>query len=169
VISDFGIAIVISAHSQTAREVVGTISYMAPEQLNGKPGISSDQYAPGVVAYEWLCGECPFQGSLGEVAAQHMNSPPPSLCEQVPGLPSTIEEVVFKALAKDPVQRYPSILDFFYAFEYAIQPQPLQLRAPVEDKDNPDDAHNALESRTIQVLDSATAAPSIPMEPIMLL
>src|SRR5258706_6735198 len=151
-LSDFGIAIVISAHSQTTREVVGTISYMAPEQLNGKPGIWSDQYALGVVAYEWMCGECAFHGSLGVGAAQHMNSPPPSLCEQVPGLPSTIEEVVFKALAKDPLQRYPSILDFFYAFECAIQPQPLQLRAPVENKDNRDDAHNAYESRTIQVM-----------------
>src|SRR6266851_2741775 len=99
-LSDFGIATV--ANAQTSREVEGTISNMAPEQLWGKPCPASDQYSLGIVVYEWLCGDYPFHGSFDDVAAHHINTPPPSLTAQVPNLPPMLESVVMKALAKDP-------------------------------------------------------------------
>jgi serine/threonine protein kinase len=72
-LSDFGIASVAqSSHYQITQEVVGTAAYMAPEQLQGKARQASDQYALGVVVYEWLCGERPFQGSFTEIVSQHL-------------------------------------------------------------------------------------------------
>ncbi len=65
-LSDFGIAVVaptISSHRELP-QVVGTITYMAPEQLQGRPYKATDQYALGVVVYEWLCGTPPFSGSI---------------------------------------------------------------------------------------------------------
>lgn len=161
-LSDFGIAIVISTHSQTAREIVGTITYMAPEQLQGKAVVASDQYSLGVVVYEWLCGECPFQGSLGEIAAQHVNTPPPPLCERVPNLSPPLEAAVMKALAKDPVQRHPSVLDFAYAFASAFHPQPLQLHpsGALPGLTQPSGGHFA---QTVQA--TAPASPSSPEPP----
>lgn len=65
VLSDFGIALVVqSANYQSTQEVAGTLAYMAPEQTQGHPRAASDQYALGVVLYEWLSGERPFRGSM---------------------------------------------------------------------------------------------------------
>jgi eukaryotic-like serine/threonine-protein kinase len=126
-LSDFGIAVVSSTHSQSDREVVGTISYMAPEQLQGKPVLASDQYSLGIVLYEWLSGDCPFKGSLGEIAAQHVNTPPPSLIERVPDLPFLMEGVVMRALAKSPAERFSTVMELAHAFESSLQAQRLRL------------------------------------------
>ncbi|MHB8599778.1 MAG: serine/threonine-protein kinase [Ktedonobacteraceae bacterium] len=94
-LSDFGIALIAqSTHMQSTQAVMGTAYYMAPEQLQGKPRRASDQYALGVVVYEWLSGTCPFAGSFREIASQHMFVPPTPLHENLPGLSSAIEEVV---------------------------------------------------------------------------
>ena len=117
-LADFGLAIVAhSARSQPLQQSAGTLAYMAPEQLQGHPIPASDQYALGVVAYEWLAGERPFSGSYTEVAAQQTLASPPSLCEKVPTLPSAVEHVVFRALAKDPSARFPTVEAFARALE----------------------------------------------------
>lgn len=61
-LSDFGIALVAQTSRQTSLDIVGTATYMAPEQLMGKPVPASDQYALAIVAYEWLVGRPPFRG-----------------------------------------------------------------------------------------------------------
>src|SRR5438105_1922503 len=112
-LSDFGIALVTqSSRLQSTQEAIGTAAYMAPEQLQGKPRRASDQYALGIVVYEWLCGERPFHGSFTEIYSQHMFTPPPSLDEKLPELPPAIEEVVLIALAKDPKERFTTIQAF---------------------------------------------------------
>src|SRR5437879_2389384 len=69
-LSDFGIALLAhSTRSQCLEAIAGTVSYMAPEQIQGKPCRASDQYALGVIAYEWLSGARPFSGSFAEIAA----------------------------------------------------------------------------------------------------
>ena len=119
-LSDFGLAVVAySSSHEHQRDASGTIAYMAPEQARGQPRPASDQYALGVVVYEWLCGERPFSGSYLEVASQHVLAAPPPLCQRVPGLPTAIEEVVLKALAKDPRERFACVQDFANAFEQA--------------------------------------------------
>ena len=121
-LSDFGIAIVAhSSRSQSMQEIIGTISYMAPEQIQGKPRPASDQYALGVIAYEWLCGSHPFHGTTAEIATQHLHADPPPLRELIPGMPPAIEAVVHKALEKDPHRRFASVQEFATAFEQACQ------------------------------------------------
>lgn len=122
-LSDFGIALVAqSSRYQNTGEVVGTVAYMAPEQIHGKPRPASDQYALAVVVYEWLSGIRPFSGSFTEIAVQHTVAPPPPLHEKVPSISPEIEQVVFTALAKDPQQRFASVQAFARALEQASQP-----------------------------------------------
>jgi serine/threonine protein kinase len=122
VLSDFGIAAIAhSTSSMTAQASLGTIHYMAPEQIQAQARTASDQYALGVVVYEWLCGERPFNGSFTEIFAKHMMTPPPSLQAHLPGLPLEIEQVVLTALAKDPNQRFHSIQAFAIALEEACR------------------------------------------------
>ena len=71
--------------------------------------------------YEWLCGARPFQGSPSEVIQQHLSVPPPSLRAKVPSLAPVVEEVVLKALAKDPQLRFVRIQEFALALEQANQ------------------------------------------------
>ncbi len=64
-LSDFGIAIVAqSTRFQSTQEVIGTVAYMAPEQIQAHPRPASDQYSLGIIVYEWLTGNVPFQGSF---------------------------------------------------------------------------------------------------------
>src|SRR5215472_13627600 len=113
VLSDFGIAVVQhSMDSLSSQSQAGTPIYMAPEQIQRKPCAASDQYALGVLVYEWLCGEPPFVGSLFEVLSQHLHKPPPSLCARIPSLPLAVEDAVFAALTKEPRARFSSVQDF---------------------------------------------------------
>ncbi len=121
-LSDFGIALIAqSTRYQNTQAVIGTAAYMAPEQLQGKPRQASDQYALGIVVYEWLSGERPFHGSFTEIYSQHMFVPPPPLRVKIPDLPPTVEEVVFTALTKDPKERFTTIQAFATALEQACQ------------------------------------------------
>ncbi len=122
-LSDFGIAVVSSSTtSPDTKEVAGTTAYMAPEQIMGKPRAASDQYALGIIVYEWLCGELPFCGTFLETCTQHLYAPPPSLCEKTPTLSPVLEKVVFKALAKEPYQRFANVQDFVDALEECVKP-----------------------------------------------
>src|SRR5216110_1398221 len=79
-LSDFGIACVTpDSQSLQTQEMAGTIAYMAPEQIEGHPHRSSDQYSLAVLVYEWLSGQRPFEGSFTEVAFKHSSVPIPSL------------------------------------------------------------------------------------------
>jgi serine/threonine protein kinase len=119
-LSDFGIALVAqTSHHRSVQEVAGTAAYMAPEQFQGKARTASDQYALGIVAYEWLTGKLPFSGSFSEIASQHLFMQPAPLSEQLPGISPAVEQVVLKALAKDPAQRFASVWEFATAFERA--------------------------------------------------
>jgi eukaryotic-like serine/threonine-protein kinase len=121
-LSDFGIAVLAhSSRSQRTEEIVGTISYMAPEQIHGKPCKASDQYALGVIAYEWLTGYRPFSGSFVEIAAQHCMVDPPPLNAARLHIPYEVEVAVLRALAKRPEKRFESVQAFATAFERATQ------------------------------------------------
>lgn len=128
-LSDFGIAILSQSmgyRRQTVQDFEGTILYAAPEQIRSLPRIASDQYALGVVVYEWLCGNWPFHGTVEEIANQHVLAQPPSLVAKVPSLSSAVEQVVFKALAKDPYQRFENVQEFATALERASRLEGMQ-------------------------------------------
>lgn len=164
-LSDFGIALILSTQAQTEKEVVGTLTYMAPEQWQGRPVQASDQYALGIVAYEWLAGRCPFQGGPAELAAQHVNLLPPSLPEDSRVTPE-LEAVVFRALAKRPEERFPDILDFVQAFEKAMQPQAFTLpslqEAAVSSQQGQENNH---QNTTVEVVQPGAAPAHSPVEP----
>jgi predicted ATPase/serine/threonine protein kinase/DNA-binding CsgD family transcriptional regulator len=123
-LSDFGLALFthqqpISSTNRHAKQVVGTSLYLAPEQLQGNPRPQSDQYALAAVVYEWLCGTPPFSGTSEEIAMQHLTMALPPLRRALPDLSSAVEEVILRALAKDPEQRFGTIQEFASALEQA--------------------------------------------------
>ncbi len=129
-LSDFGISLFTPSPEQlSTQNMAGTLPYMAPEQIRGKPGFASDQYSLGIVVYEWLCGERPFVGPHWQLVSQQVSDPPPPLREKDPSLPQAVEDVVLKALAKDPQQRYGSVQLFAQALEQASGVGRLDLAA----------------------------------------
>src|SRR6266849_1355120 len=121
-LSDFGIATVAhSTGSLTTEGMGGTLPYMAPEQIGGRPRPQSDQYALAIVVYEWLAGTRPFQGTTVEIAMQHHMAPPPALRTRVPTVPPEVEQVVLTALSKDPKDRFGNVQAFATALVQAAQ------------------------------------------------
>ncbi|GHO51056.1 serine/threonine-protein kinase [Ktedonospora formicarum] len=107
--------------------IVGTPLYAAPEQMYRQAVAASDQYALGIIVYGWLSGHAPFQGTFAEILSQHVNAPVPSLRQQAE-FSSAVEQVILRALEKQPEQRFPSLQAFARAFQNAIdQPVPVVL------------------------------------------
>jgi eukaryotic-like serine/threonine-protein kinase len=105
-VGDFGVARLAEGTSQAhTATVAGTPRYMSPEQARGRPTTSAtDVYSAGVVLYEMLAGEPPFvNGSAVELGLRHLQDEPPALGARVP---PALREVVERALAKDPAERY---------------------------------------------------------------
>ncbi|GCE23305.1 serine/threonine protein kinase [Dictyobacter kobayashii] len=114
-LSDFGTTIIshsLSPIHASLREFEGTAPYAAPEQLQGKPCRNSDQYALGIMVYEWLSGDWPFNGTFYEITHQHLFVVPPALKERGMDCPANIEQVIRRTLEKDPGKRFPSIKRF---------------------------------------------------------
>ncbi|MEO8953929.1 MAG: serine/threonine-protein kinase, partial [Ktedonobacteraceae bacterium] len=133
-LSDFGIS-VLSKTGRTSLEhgynIGGTAEYMAPEMFRGKPEKASDQYALGVVVYEWLSGTPPFtEGNPIQLGFQHTHEEVPPLRKKLPSLSSRLDAVIMRALAKDTNARFPSIQAFANALEEATQTAPPQAIPP---------------------------------------
>ncbi len=110
-LSDFGLARFFSAVSGTSH-VLGTPTYMAPEQFDGIASPESDQYALAIMVYYLLAGRPPFQGDPLHLMHQHLSAEPPPIRAANPAIASGVENVLARALAKKPAQRYPSIAAF---------------------------------------------------------
>lgn len=124
-ITDFGIARILGANKKplTTSGVVGTPSYMSPEQAQGHElDGRSDVYALGVVLFEMLTGVRPFDGETPySVAVKHVTEAPPSACSMNPDLPRAVEQVLYKALAKKPDARYQTAAELTEALAAALQ------------------------------------------------
>jgi len=132
VLSDLGIsAIAHPTSSMILRGQAGTPAYMAPEQIRRMPCPASDQYALGIVVYEWLCGTCPFQGNELDLLRQQIQAPPPPLRERVPTILPALEQVLLIALNKDPQQRFAHIRAFATAIARASETIEQVPTAPV--------------------------------------
>ena len=108
-ITDFGIAMALNSTQLTqTNSVMGSVHYLPPEQASGKGSTTkSDIYSMGIIFYELLTGNLPFKGDNAvEIALKHMRDPLPSLRESNPAIPQSIENIILKATAKNPKNRY---------------------------------------------------------------
>ncbi len=113
-ITDFGVAKSPLSTAMTETGItLGTVDYIAPEQVQGRPATpQSDIYALGVVLYEMLTGRLPFTGDTPvAVAMKHISEPPPPPRRYNPQIPAALEAIILRALAKDPAQRHSSALE----------------------------------------------------------
>ena len=111
-LSDFGIASTGDSSRQLTQTdtVMGSVHYLAPELARGKPAtVQSDIYALGIVFYEMLTGDVPFHGDTAvQIALKHMHDEMPSVKAFNPNIPQSVENIIYRATAKDPAQRYSS-------------------------------------------------------------
>ncbi|UCC61798.1 MAG: protein kinase, partial [Anaerolineae bacterium] len=123
-LSDFGFAkdLLRAAGTASVSIVPGSLAYMSPEQAQSKPvSAQSDLYSLGIVMYETLTGEHPFPDlTPATQLIKQLTEPLPPLRERRPDLPEALEEVIQRAAAKDPAERYPDALAFAAAFREAV-------------------------------------------------
>ena len=115
-IMDFGIAAQLNSNEFTqTNSVMGTVYYLPPEQANGTGAtVKSDIYSLGILMFELLTGTVPYKGdSPVEVAIKHMKNPLPSITDAYPEIPQSVENVVLKACAKNPKNRYNSAREMY--------------------------------------------------------
>ncbi len=108
-ITDFGIAVAMNATQLTqTNSVMGSVHYLPPEQASGKGAtLQSDIYSIGILMYELLTGKLPFKGDNAvEIALKHLKEPMPSIKDEEPDIPQSIENIILKATAKNPKNRY---------------------------------------------------------------
>lgn len=111
-ITDFGIAMALNSTQLTqTNSVMGSVHYLPPEQASGKgASVRSDIYSMGILFYELLTGTLPFKGDNAvEIALKHMRDPLPSVKAFNQSIPQSIENIIMKATAKNPKNRYASV------------------------------------------------------------
>lgn len=126
-LADFGIARMRHVSSATLTgfsRTVGTPAYMSPEQVRGAKDLDgrSDVYALGIMVFQMLTGRLPYQGETSlEIMLKHLQEPPPDLTAFRPDLPSAVAEVLRRAMAKHPDERYPTAGVFAQALQVALR------------------------------------------------
>jgi serine/threonine protein kinase len=152
-------------------DVIGTLEYMPPEQLEGDNaavGPRADVYALGVVLYEVLTGRRPFTGNTASLLTAILLKPPPRPSEVRPGVPPRLDEICLTAMARKPADRYASMADFAAALtEFARAPGSAVAPSPAARPSDPSPTpHPAPSTRPVRaattVAESAAATPDQP-------
>ena len=161
---DFGIAKLTPEDGAPTRTstgaILGTPAYLSPEQVQSRgTDARADLYAIGVMAFEALTGQVPFQApSMFELMRMHVEAPPPRLRELRPEVPEALEEVVLRALAKQPDDRFATAAAMAEALEASVRGLPPAAFAPVELP--PEEAAASSSSDALASATRDTPAPS---------
>jgi hypothetical protein len=145
-LSDFGLSrgMLSSASLTGLGQFLGTPDYVAPEQIEGKPATGqADQYALACAAFEMLTGQAPFRRDQANLVIwSHLSMPPPALTALRPGLPAAADQVIARAMAKAPADRYPRCADFAEALRGALGLAPYAHRV-ISEAEQPGAVHPA--------------------------
>ncbi len=116
-ITDFGIAVALNSTQLTqTNSVMGSVHYLPPEQAAGKGAtFKSDIYSLGILMYELVTGKLPFKGENAvEIALKQMKEPIPSVRDEDESIPQSVENIILKACAKNPKNRYENAREMYY-------------------------------------------------------
>ena len=122
-ITDFGIAMALNSNELTqTNSVMGSVHYLPPEQANGKGAtLKSDIYSLGIVMFELLTGKLPFRGENAvEIAIKQMKNQIPSVCSLNENIPQSVENIILKACAKNPKNRYGTVKEMYADIETCL-------------------------------------------------
>ena len=125
-ITDFGIAMALNQNELTqTNSVMGSVHYLPPEQASGSGStIKSDIYSLGILMFELFTGKVPFKGENAvEIAIKHMKDPIPSVCDINSNIPQSIENIILRACAKNPKNRYDSVNEMYNDLKVALEPE----------------------------------------------
>jgi beta-lactam-binding protein with PASTA domain/predicted Ser/Thr protein kinase len=125
-VTDFGIALAGASEMTQTGSIMGTAQYLSPEQAQGRVVTGqSDLYSIGVVLFELLTGRIPFDGdSAVTIALKQVGERPPAPSHIVPSIPAELDQVVLRALAKDPIERYADADAFMAALDVVARDLP---------------------------------------------
>jgi serine/threonine protein kinase len=165
VLMDFGLAKLlenVALEEQTA--VVGTVAYMAPEQYQGMVSAASDIYVLGILLYQMLSGKLPFEGNTTQIMVGHVHAVPgslrglPTMRSVPPTIVQALDQVLMKALAKHPADRYPTCQALSNAYYKAIKADPNRASRDDSRNKNP----NKLDFSETLLTDQPLAVPPTP-------
>ena len=142
-ITDFGIAMAMNSTQLTqTNSVMGSVHYLPPEQASGKgASLQSDIYSMGILMYELLTGKLPYHGDNAvEIALKHLKEPLPSIREELPTIPQSVENIIIKATAKNPKNRYADAKEMYEDLKTCLNDERLNeeritLKYPENDYD----------------------------------
>ena len=139
-ITDFGIAVAVSQDSLTqTNTLMGSVHYLSPEQARGSIATKqSDIYSLGIILFELLTRKVPFEGETAvSIALKHFREEIPSVREQNKEIPQALENVIIKATAKEPAERYSSVDEMAADLKTVLDPQRAnEPRLKIQQDDN---------------------------------
>ena len=139
-ITDFGIAVAVSQDSLTqTNTLMGSVHYLSPEQARGSIATKqSDIYSLGIILFELLTRKVPFEGETAvSIALKHFREEIPSVREQNKEIPQALENVIIKATAKEPAERYSSVNEMAADLKTVLDPQRAnEPRLKIQQDDN---------------------------------
>ena len=152
-ITDFGIAMALNSNELTqTNSVMGSVHYLPPEQANGKGAtLKSDIYSLGIVMFELLTGQLPFKGDNAvEIAIKQMKNQIPSVCNINKLIPQSVENIILKACAKNPKNRYNNVVEMYNDIETCLDEERMNEKRHVYQYSETEDLEDTKELKNIK-------------------